>query len=1138
MNFNRLFILIFCHVSIWTGINASNSRVSDSLFYSTLESEQYHFKHINTEDGLSQSSVVSILKDSYGFLWFGTYNGLCMYNAHDFKTYTYHDNDTLSISNNMVWSLCEDAEKNIWAGTYGGGANKLDIKTETFIRYQHSLNDTNSIGGNIIRAILHTKDSTLCLATENGLSIYNKATDNFTNYRLFNAIADNTALSLFEDSNNQLWIGTNSGVVLFDLNERAVIRRYIESIDGINHAAVVTIAEDKDNNLWFGTWGNGLNFLNTKTNKFKNYNTKNSEIASNTIMSIVFDNRYRLWIGTRGSGISIFNIQKDIFRTIRDEFNNPKGLSSNSIFNIYIDNTDLIWVGTDFGGVNIFNQNSFQFRSHRYDASSSSKLHAQLPTFLYEDSKCNLWIAGRGGCSVYNRKQNTTEFLPFLYNNQLFESGSICGIDEDSNKNIWIISDGAGVMKYSPSTGIRKYYTVENKNIGTNYIFNLYIDKQNNIWLGTLFSGLMKYNDKYDLFENVVIRKDNQDVKICCRSLSGDSYGNLIIGSECNGLIFYNPLTLETKIFEPSKERNNAISGNLINVIFEDSDSVLWIGTMDNGLNKFDRYYESFLHFNKTNNMSSNRIYGIQEDNDGNLWISTDNGLNKFDKEKGEFFNFYETDGILNNEFLLRSYEKSKSTELLFGTRNGIVIFEPEEIIQKKYSMPIFFTKLKIFNETINPGVFVDERLILSKPLRLTDTLYFNYTDKLFSIDYSGLNYYSSNFNNYSYKLEGFNENWNNIENNYSTAFTNLNPGKYKLRIKYVDINKHISAENSIVIIMRPPFWSTWWFRITTITIFILSIYMGYRFRVRNLNKQRELLEQTVAFRTKEIAKINTELLYKTDALASANITLKKRQTFIEVQSQELKEQKRKLERINVSLEKSNETKKRLISILSHDLRGPFSSIMGFADLLVKRIHLLDNEKIQQFASNIFNSSQKVLDLLETMLLWAKMQQEAIIPDFQSNNIDNLITDTINLLDDSLKHKNITIQNNAGISIPAMIDKNMFITIIRNLLSNAIKFTPIGGRIFISTEQTEYDVYVSIKDTGVGMSPEIKDKVLISESVTSLGTNNEKGTGLGLLLAQDFVKVHKGKLWFESEFGKGTTFHVRLPLFQNITNNR
>jgi signal transduction histidine kinase len=572
----------------------------------------------------------------------------------------------------------------------------------------------------------------------------------------------------------------------------------------------------------------------------------------------------------------------------------------------------------------------------------------------------------------------------------------------------------------------------------------------------------------------------------------------------------------------------------MVRSIYEDKMGHLWVGTKLQGLNLFDRTNKRFIRYTMFDGLPSNSIYCILEDANGNLWLGTHNGISKFNPVAKIFQNFNKDYGLQDNVFTSEAQCRSKSGELIFGGNNGFNIFYPEKIKKEIYYAPLVITSIKIFDQTICRD--------LSKPVKLTLT----YSQNYISFGFALLDYFNPLQNEYQYKMEGVDNNWVLSGNRHYASYSSLKPGRYIFYAKASNAygtwnNNDISVEITIL----PPWWQTWWFKLMFFLILIVSISFAYYLRIKRYREKQKELTVLVRQRTKEISHANDillerqarieeyakELLTRTENLREANDVLLDNQKLIEKQAEQLQDSNQQLKYTNEQLAILNSTKDRFFSIIAHDLRNPFNTVSGFAEVLQREYKMLPPEKIERFLKLIYISSTNGNSLLENLLQWSRAQTGSITFEPSKLNLSAIADATINMMSGDAVHKNIKIYSPIDQGITVFADENMLKTIFRNLVSNGIKFTPEMGDITITSTLQKSQVEVTVADTGVGIPSENIAKLFrIETAVTTKGTANETGTGLGLILCKEFIEKHNGKIWVESEVGKGSKFKFTLPL--------
>ncbi len=1098
------------------------------LYSNTLaQNRKLEFEHFTTTDGLSQSTIACILQDTKGFMWFGTQDGLNKYDGFTFTNYLHNTDNPASLLGNFVFVITEDSEGNLWIGTENG-LNRYDRTIDGFIHYRHDSNDPKSLGGDEVRDIVEDSSGNLWIATVGGgLDLFDRDNEKFIRYKHDNnnpnSLSSNDITAIFEDNRNNLWIGSMHGDLdLFDKDNEIFQHYYYKNRKLTNHE-IWSIGGDRNGNIWICTYRNGLYkmFLNDRGNydfiHYKHDVNDDSSISGNAIFTVFEDSKGRFWVGTENEGLNLFNTENNVFIRYKADVFNDKGLNNNSIWSIYEDRTGNLWFGTHAGGINMIPRYGGYFRHYKSNPGKENSLSHNSVTSFYEDSRNNFWVGtDGGGLNLFHRKDET--FIHFNRENSGLGSNSVLSIFEDSRGDLWIGTWEGGLNLFDREHHDFKQYTTENSGLCSNTFFSIFEDSKGVLWLGAFFGGISYLDRTSNAFvsytpENSNLSDDN------IRVITEDSYGNLWIAGGL-GLNLFNRETKEFTFFTHNEADDRSIAPGYVLSIHESSDSTLWIGTTG-GLNKIDKKNQSFIKYYVKDGLPNNAIKGIREDDEGNLWLSTNKGLSMFDPETGEFKNYDVSDGLQDNEFYQCSHYKSANGELYLGGVNGFNVFDPEDIVDNPYVPPIVFTDFRIFNKPVQIGKDSPLQIHISE----AEEIRLSYQQSVFSFEFAALNYISSKKNQYAYKLDGFDNSWNYIGTRNTAIYTNIDPGKYIFRVKGSNNDGIWNEEGaSIEIIITPPFWQTWWFKLIAISFIVLLILFIFYMKISQIRRRNIVLEKLVKERTIEIDEKNEELIQQTEDLKNTTSLLEERQQQIEEQTDELKAQRDQLNELN-------SVKDKLFSIIAHDLKNPFNTLKGFVDLIQLRYYDYSDNERKKMIGIIGDSADNVYQLLDNLLNWSRSQRGAIQFKPKMINIVSIIEGDIALLKNQAANKNIEIEfKSSADNISSLIDKDIMSIVIRNLLTNAIKYTKENGKIEMNCSTENKHILISIKDNGIGISEEDKEKLFRNDiHFSNRGTKNETGTGLGLILCKELVEKHNGKIWIESELNKGTTIFISLP---------
>ncbi len=1132
-------IILFCTVLLFCSSGVSNGQESRLMF-----------EHLTSKEGLSHSAVSCIVEDNHGYMWIGTNSGLNKFNGYNFEIFLNDPKDSKTISSNRISSLFVDSKNNLWVGTLIGGLNLYSEETNSFIRFTTNSDVPSSISSNHIRDIFEDSKGRLWIATRGGgLNRLISIEKGFKRYvhdpEDPGSLMNDNVFSIIEDDQVSIWIGTNGGG----------IHRYNEENDNFQYFAFsrpnslnlspgsfgVRLCNDHKGNIWVGTENEGLYCFSTKHNTFKHYlyGTSDRHLNSKVITGILLFNKNELWISTDGGGINSLNLTDQRFSYIIKNPYDATSLSNNQVQFIYEDFQQNIWVGNYNGGLNIYFRNKWKFEHYRQKLNDENSLSHNAVLCFEEDSDGNIWIGtDGGGLNRFDPKKGTFQHFRHNENKRNSISGDIVKcITEDNNGLLWIGTYEEGLNIYNRENNSIKHYRNnpdDPYSISSNHVWYIFQDSRGDMYFGTL-NGLNRYdrgNDRFIRFFSNSDKPNNiSSSGVMC--MCEDSFDNLWIGTDGGGLNIMDREKGTFKFYINIENDSTSLSNNFVKVIIEDSQRNLWIGTMGGGLNRFERATGIFTAYTTDNNLPSNNIIGIIEDGDHNLWLSTSNGICRFNYLTLEVRNYNMDDGLQDMEFIYSSFLKAGNGDCYFGGINGFNRFRPKKLSDNSHIPPVVLTNFYLFNRKVEIG---GQDGILRTSLSNTDEIKLSYNQNVFGIEFAALDYTSPKNNRYRYRMENFDKEWIEVDADHRMAtYTNLNAGEYIFKViasNNDDIWNDIGT--SIKIIISPPFWQTWWFRIAVVMVSLAAILAIFFIRMAQIRKRNIYLKKEVQKRTKELNTKNKLLVEQTMELNETNVLMEERQQQIEEQAEEISTANEQLVTTNDKLSELNAMKDKFFSIIGHDLKNPINVIMGFSEMLKMRIAELSVEKRDLYIDNIFISATKTYNLLENILDWARSQSGHMVIQPESTDLIQLISSNIQLLKEQTQEKQITVSTEYPEVIKkAFCDGNMTDTIIRNLLSNAIKFTQTGGKItvIVTIDEKSKLIKTVVSDTGIGIPSEKINKLFsLDRSFSTEGTSGETGTGLGLIMCKEFVEKNGGSIGVESVIDKGSKFYFTLPV--------
>jgi len=1072
------------------------------LFYITgiyaIEDKSYNTeKRIILQEGLSQGRIQCIIEDERGFMWFGTADGLNRYDGYTFKIFRNIFNDSTSLPNNMINSLAEDDNGNIWIGT-NDGVVKFNPYTEVF--YSHRETDADAIakGANLISSCVIDKNNNIWCGTDgHGIFKINQNTYkkeylsiNNPNYEQMSEIR-----TLMIDSKNRLWIGCSINEKIYSYNitsSRFEEHLVTELVNNNGDSFIITFYEDSKQRIWTGitnynNWDGGLFYLNDSNfirheNKLEGMPYYLYKYSLNSISSITGDDLGNIWFSTSFSGL--FNFKDGSYTTVY-YLKSPE--KDECINVIYRSTNGILWIGTNGRGIEVSIPNANNFKLMNSTVDNNFAINS-IRDFVEDENY--YWVCGYSG--IAKIKKDFSEIKTIQQLSYYVMANCL------NNPNILHIgSEGGGFQKLNKITGeiteIEYLENEPNKKYLT-FVYVIFPISDTLVMLGTR-EGLFSYNPTNSKIKLFPFNRSEPDSKInrAVRTIYKDRNDNILIGYAQGGIGILNLANTYVEDYDKIPNLIKLVSTNPINSMYHDKKERYWIGT-DNGLVLFNHLTSEIRFFTEVDGLPNSHIYGILPDDDDNIWLSTNNGISCYYPDEDIFRNYSKSDGLQNNEFNTGAFAKMSNGNLFFGGIDGFNYFNPAEIKQNSITPKVVITGVKISNKY--KSIDKDQNLkhhIIIKP-----------DEDVFTIEFAGLSFLNSKNNQYKYKIIELSDEWIDLNNQHHITFNNMSPGIYTVEI--LASNNHglwIDKPYSYTIAVLPTFIESIYFKWIILISIIALVFIVYRLRIGQITRQKNNLQLFADKQTSNLLVMNKTLK---DEITKHKATTK-------------------------DLRASNKTKEKFMSIMAHDIINPLGVILGFSDLLNQKDNDFSESDKYSFIQTINITAKGLSSLISNLLQWSRIQNNTINPKPTTITLKNIVVETTNLLAGNLAEKDINLKINIDDKTKVEADSNMLSTIIRNLVSNSIKFTPNNGEICIESKPIKNMIQVKIIDNGVGIPKEKLNLIFNqNETFTTKGTNNESGTGLGLVLVHEFVILNKGEIWIESEVGMGATFCFTLPI--------
>ena len=1046
-----------------------------------------NFVNFTTGDGLSSNTVNAILKDKYGFMWFGTDDGLNRFDGVKFSVYRHKDSDTASIGGNSILAIHEDRSGNLWIGT-NASLSLYNRKKDSFTHYKFTLN-------NIACTLFSDYQGNLWIGSYHGLFKLNPRTGKISPYyadtSMPGQLASNIITCIFEDSRHRLWIGGNSGLYLYQQPTDNFIHFTHNPADplSIPDNFIKAITEDHNGNLWIGSEDGGLTMLLPDAKHFRTFRHHNSDkrtLSSNRVWSIEAENANSIWVGTE-DGLNIFDLQKKTSRRITHDVRNRYSLKGKSVRSIFIDKNGIYWVGTYQGGVSKYDKNLAFFNLRESNPFDPQGLTAPIVTSFSEGVNGDIYVGtDGGGISLYHR--NTGIFDHPVFSPQA-KPPAVLTL-ERADGVLWIGTFMYGIYTLNMQTGKVGHYIKGDgrKDLSGNDIFCLKKDSRGNIWIGTNGGGV----NVYDPLSGEFRRFDNGhnytgDLSVLThgfiRTIEEDKSGNIWIGTIGAGILMLDPSREKIRTFN---RENSSLPANDVQTICAGESGRIWVGTHSGGLCLLNPQTGKFLNYAEQDGISNAVIYKILEDDGARVWMSSNKGISSFDPSTKTFKNYFQYNGLQRSTFSLGAGLKTSNGELFFGGLDGFNFFNPRLLNFNRNIPRIVLTDLRIGNSSVIPA----DNAAIKAHISVAEEIILDYKQH-FSIDFTTLNYTAPEESRYSYMLQGFDKSWNDVGASRTAVFSNLRPGKYVFRVKAkCDDGSWNTEEAAINIYVRPPFWLT----IYACVFYVLAaVFVCWYLRHR------------------AIRKLKTRFAIEQERLRiRQDIELERREA----------ERQREFEQVKI----------KYLTDLSHEFRTPVSLIVGPVDKLMRQescpLKLRELNLVKRNARRLLNMVNQLLD-------FRKLEEQASQLNLTGGDIVSFIADIVELFKDIAERRQVNFTFTTIISrFCTRFDRDKLERILFNLLSNAFKFTQKGGRISLNVDHDPVaGLKITVADTGVGMIREVQEKIFTRffQGETNPAILNQ-GTGIGLSITLEFVKMHGGSVNVESIPGKGSVFTVHLPL--------
>lgn len=1034
----------------------------------------------NQKIPLLSEKVNTLYIDNHAICWVGTENGLARYinDQAGFEIFTTIDGEANCMSNPSVHCMAEDQYGHLLVGT-GWGLNTIVFSDDQ--RKPHK-------PVRFVRDFGYIAEGKLFAH-----SFYQK----------------------FLTDSQYIWMATNNGLVRAEMKPDGHLDHNLYLYQDRYQSAFADIwfgAMEKDvfGSIWITTTNprNGIFIFSKDENKMVHLTQRPGDprsLARNEVNSLFQDNKGVMWVGTQKGGISVMDLFQKRFGNINRNPLTSNSLTDDDIYSLYRGGDKYLWVGSINGLTRVSPDNKL-FVQYHYVKGSNAGLLGRTVGEISQDPSGFLWLGyyDHKISRLYPATGRFEHYQHLPFDSTSFQAWSMRDILTDSKGRTWMAATTHGLIRWDRHADRFTYYMHDPQNANTisdNWIWCISEADDGSLWLGTRNGGLNRFDPQTNTF------------------------------------IHYKNNPSDPKSFPTNEIRH-------IHFRRKVKDGKFYLATGQSGLCIFDSKANTWELLTVANGLPGITLHGILEDESGRMWISTNHGLSCYDPEKRQFTNYYMEDGLTSNEFNEGAYFQSSDGMCYFGTNRGVTYFYPPDITPNPYPSEINLTKLYVFNKPVETGAEVNGQRILELGINMAKRITLRHRNNDFSIAFSAIHYAAPTKILYRYKLEGYEDDWKETgASNRLATYTNLSPGRYTFVVDATNTDQvWNNTPRKLEVVILPPWWKTWWFRVLVVTLMASVIFTWNRMRLRRLLHQKRWLTAEVAKQTQKLVTINQLLTDKTNQIETQNELLEKRNL-------ELKASKEETEEIARRLHQADEEKIRFFTNISHEIRTPLTLILSPIQRMVRQ-----NPSKNPDLVVVYRNTRRLLNLINQLLDLRKLEsgklpiaREVFYPVQFFEEIATLFSGFANTLG---VHFDYTIDTALP---PSISDPDKIEKIISNLLLNAFKFTPRDGTVHFGVQEVHSPLSIDeaytlvcgqrvdfasgkqaqivIRDTGKGFDPNMTNILFTPYSSPDIPTSATfASTGLGLAFTKDLVNALGGSLLVKTQKDVGTEFLIVLPL--------
>ncbi|MDO9373283.1 MAG: two-component regulator propeller domain-containing protein [Ferruginibacter sp.] len=988
---------------------------------------------------LASNSIKFLYEDQLRNVWVGTERGLSCLTATAGNIYKTKTTQLEGLPAASFTCVTEDAGK-LWFGTGGGNLVTYEKSNGRF--------SFKSISRHRVNALLLSRKSNTLFASSAGGEIIAINTDNL--------VASTSALTgkgflsaLYEDRSGRLWVEPEKGgIVKYEPATKKITYFFHENDATLNYPV--------------------------------------------RLFGVFEDNENRVWVSMASGGFGYYDPTKDAVEYFYNQPGSPNRKFSNIVGVRYFDPEGVLWFTSSDRGIE-----KIIFQRKDLDPAllvnqTSNKTDNDVRG-IFNDRKNRIWLASKSG-TVYLQTPDGKQLTDLFVNGPAGGIGSVYTLLQDRRGDMWLGTKGNGLFKaIAVDSNALKYrltqYRAARNNpysLSSDAIYSLLEDNNGRIWVGTFENGLNMILEQGDQLMFINANNDLKNYPTAAagkiRHLGKDAKGQLWVATT-NGLLVADITTptyrdFQFKSYRKTPGDKTSLSNNDLQFIFKDSKNRMWISTSGGGLNLATPAANNsfqFKVFTREDGLPSDYILSIAEDKSGNLWLGTENGLCKFNPDRNLFRNYDSYDGLMKAGFSEASGLRLNNDNLLFGTVNGYVIFDPAAVSNRKLKANMAFTNLQVNNKDVVAG---EDGATLLVDINSASQVELRHDQNIISIDFTMLDFISNDKQTYTYRLKGFDKDWNNVVNQHRATYTNLPPGDYTFEVKNLseDLYEKVPAK-TLSITIFPPWWRTWW------------AYLLYAILIVAL---AEIIRRTVA----------TMLRLRNKVVVEKQLT---------------------------------DLKIKFFTNISHELRTPLTLIIHPIEEVIKQHDL--SRKSFEYLTVARKNTNRMVRFINQLLDFQKVQSGKMSLKIGQTEMVSFVKDIAGYFSDAAEEKQIELSVTSNVAeLTAWVDKGKLDIVFYNLLSNAFKFTPKGKKITIDLQHqgNSAEFKVSVTDEGIGVPPDKLQEIFeLYYEVDKPASDYLAGTGIGLALSKDIIQFHHGKISAQNNPSGGLTVSVELNIHKD-----